>query len=240
MKTEWKGFPCEEFEFEGRRAIVVSPRCEPVGKLVLKTEYWGAFPDVELQLLERGYHLAYVKNSSRMAPREDCDVKARFVKYLSREYGVSEKCIPVGMSLGGAHAVKFAGFYPELVSCMYIDAPVLSFIDHPGGFGYPNREQVWEKEFLAAYPGMKRYRLFHSDIHPICAADTLIAHKIPVLLVYGDNDTVVNYNAHGRLLEDAMEGTGLLEVMAVPMRGHHPHGLLKGNAPIVDFILANS
>lgn len=240
MQTTWKDFACEEFEFEGRKAIVVFPSCEPVGKLVLKTEYWAAFPDTEIKLLQQGYHLAYVKNSSRMAPPIDCHVKAHFINYLAEKYNLSKKTVLVGMSLGGAHAMKFAGMYPELVSCMYIDAPVMSFIDLPGRFGSEHYEQVWEKEFKPAYPGMKRYQLFNSDIHPICAADTLIEHKIPVIMVWGDNDTIVNYNTHGRLLEDVMADTGLLTVIREPMRGHHPHGLLKGNAPIVEFILAHS
>lgn len=56
MQTDWNGFPCEEFEFKRRKAVVVFPRCAGVGKLLLKTEYWGVFPDVGLQLLERGGH----------------------------------------------------------------------------------------------------------------------------------------------------------------------------------------
>jgi len=236
----WNGFPCENFLFEDRKACIVFPKTEPVGKLVLKTEYWGAFPDVELRLLEKGYHVAYVKNRNRFAPKDDCDLKARFVTFLAEKYGLSKKCVPVGMSLGGAHAMKFAGYYPDLVSCLYIDAPVLNFLDYPAAFSTENRQTCWEKEFTLAYPGMKRYQLWGSDIHPICATDTLISHKIPVLLVWGDNDTVVPYDLHGKFLEDAMEGTGLLQSEMVRYRGHHPHGMLKSNEPIVDFILKNS
>lgn len=241
MSDLWNGFPCEKFEFEDRNAIVVFPKTTtPVGKIVLKTEYWGAFPDIEIKLLERGYHVAFVKNSSRFAPRVDCDVKARFVRYLAQKYGLSEKCIPVGMSLGGAHAIRFAGFYPELISCVYIDAPVLSFVSHPGKLGNANQEALWENEFIKAYPGVQRYQLVNFSEHPLNMTDTLLAHKIPIILVYGTEDQTVLYNEHGRLLELAYEGTGLMKVIPVKCRGHHPHGLLGDNTEIIDFIVDHS
>lgn len=243
MSELWNGFRCEKFTFEGKDAIVVFPD-EPAkdSKIVLKTEYWGAFPDVEIQLLRNGYHLAFLKNSSRLAPKEDCDRKAAFIKFLAAKYNLSEKCIPVGMSCGGAHAVRFAGYYPELVACMYIDAPVLNYCDFPGKAKY---QGIWEKEFLAAYPDMKHYKLLSFPHHPINMADTLIANHIPILMVYGTEDTTVVYEENGKLLEDAFEGTDLLKVIAVEARGHHPHGLVSysatvDNSAIVQYILDHS
>lgn len=243
MSELWNGFRCEKFTFEGKDAIVVFPD-EPAkdSKIVLKTEYWGAFPDVEIQLLRNGYHLAFLKNSSRLAPKEDCDRKAAFIKFLAAKYNLSEKCIPIGMSCGGAHAVRFAGYYPELIACMYIDAPVLNYCDFPGNAKY---QGVWEKEFLAAYPDMKHYKLLSFPHHPINMADTLIANRVPVLMVYGTEDTTVLYAENGKLLEDAFEGTDLLKVIAVEARGHHPHGLVSysatvDNSAIVQYILEHS
>ncbi len=243
MSELWYGFRCEKFTFEEKDAIIVFPD-EPAkdSKIVLKTEYWGAFPDVEIQLLKNGYHLAYLKNSSRLAPKEDCDRKAAFIKFLARKYNLSEKCIPVGMSCGGAHAVRFAGYYPELIACMYIDAPVLNYCDFPGSAKY---QDVWEKEFLAAYPDMKHYKLLSFPHHPLNMADTLITNRIPVLMVYGTEDATVIYEENGKLLEEAFEGTDLLKVIAVSARGHHPHGLVGygaaiDNLEIVQFLLDHS
>ena len=240
MEKNWYGFACEEMEFEGQAAMIVFPKENPVGKLVLKVEYWGAFPDIEIKLLERGYHLAYVKNKSRLAPKEDCDIKARFVKFLAEKYGLSEKCIPVGMSCGGAHAVRFAGFYPELIACLYIDAPVLNFACFPGKFGDEYQERVWETEFIIAYPGVKRYQMVNFSEHPLNMAPTLLAHKIPIIMVCGKQDDRIIYEEHGKLLEDAYAGTDLMKVIHVPNRGHHPHGMIHDNKPIVDFIVENS
>ena len=118
MTETWHDFRMERFEFEGREAIVVFPKEAREGcPWLLKTEYWDAFPDVEIKLVEKGFHLAYVKNKHRWFTKEECALKARFVKHVSDTYGLNKKCVPVGMSCGGGYAVKFSGLYPELVKC---------------------------------------------------------------------------------------------------------------------------
>ena len=168
----WNGFRQEKFVFEGVEAIVVFPEKPDEKKnWMLKTEYFGAFPDVEIRLIEKGYHLAYLQNISRFATEEDCRRKARFVDFVSEKYGLRERCIPVGMSCGGAHAVNFAGFHPEKVLCMFIDAPVLNFCDFPARKCW---DSVWKNEFVKAYPGMERYKLPGFSNHPIGKTDILI------------------------------------------------------------------
>ena len=168
MEQQWNGFTCETFSFEEMEAVVVFPKPgTAVGKLALKTEYWGAYPAVEIGLLEEGFHLAFLQNRTRFGTKDDCDRKARFVRYLAEQYGLDGRCVPVGMSCGGAHAVRFAGFYPELISCLFIDAPVLDFGSWPGKLGDAGLEAVWEQEFVHAYPGIKRYQLACFPEHPI-------------------------------------------------------------------------
>jgi len=238
--NNWNGFPAEEFLFEGKKSIMVFPHGEKCGKWMLKTEYFGAFPDVELRLLEKGFCLGYVENETRLATRADCDRKARFVAFASEKYGLEKKCIPIGMSCGGAHAVRFAGFYPELVRCMYIDAPVLNFNDWPGRLGDPDVERAFEREFRTAYPGVRRCDLMKFAEHPINSADKLIAGGVHILLVYGTEDATVDWRKNSALLIEAMEGTDLLTVKVAGLRGHHPHGMTGSNKPIVDYILAHS
>lgn len=241
-KNFWHGFELHSFTFEDREACIVIPETEnKKSSFLLKTEYWDAFPDIEIKLVEQGFCLAYVKNKTRFATKEDCDIKARFVKYISKAYNLAPKCIPVGMSCGGAHAVNFAGFYPELIECMYIDAPVLNFCDFPGRLGDAECEYVWENEFINAYPSISRYKLLNFDNHPINKANILIESKIPVLMVYGTEDKTVKYSKNGALLEDSYKNyPELLTVLAVKYRGHHPHGMLGSNDPIVEYILNNA
>ena len=236
-QTTWHGYRAEKFEFEGRESILVFPDKPREGNpWLLKTEYWGAFPDVEVRLLGEGFHVAFQKNENRWATPEECAVKARFVEHVTDHWGLAPKCVPVGMSCGGGIAVKFAGLYPHLIQCLFIDAPVINFCSIPGKLHTPHYRMMWDNEFSKVYP-LKRYQLPGFDGHPICYADTLIAHKIPVLMVYGTEDQTVLYPENGKLLEEAMEGTGLLTVIPVPARGHHPHGMIYANDPIVQYIL---
>ena len=120
---------------------------------------------------------------------------------------------------------------------MWIDAPVLNFNDFPGRIGDAECEKTWETEFPNAYPDLKRYQLLNFPHHPLCHVETLIENRSPILLVYGKEDATVLYPENGQLLVDAMEGTGLVKVIEVKGRGHHPHGKLDDNAEIVNWIL---
>lgn len=150
----------EKILFEDTEAILVYPEeGTAIGVLALKTEYWEAFQDTERRLVKARFHLVFLKNTSRFATKADCDKKSRFVHFLTDTYGLKHKCVPVGMSCNGAIGVWFAGFYPELVSCMYIDATVLNFCDFPGKLGKFGWEDIWENEFTVAYPGIQRQQL---------------------------------------------------------------------------------
>ena len=136
----WNGFKAESFTFEDHPATVVFPDKKiDAPSLILKTEYWDAFPLTEIMLLERGHYLAYIKNDNRWGTDPDLDRKARFVEFVTKKYGLSQKCVPVGMSCGGLIAIKFAAKHPRLISCIYVDAPVLNYMSCPCGFGIGDR-----------------------------------------------------------------------------------------------------
>ena len=240
MKT-WNGFECKEFEFEGREAMVVFPeKADEKRNWSLKTEYRDAFPETEIELLKKGFHVAWLKNTTRFATKDDCDAKARFADFLKDEYNLRDKCVTVGMSCGGAHAVNFAGFYPEKVACMFIDAPVLNFTSFPGKMGHEMCEEVWENEFVKAYPGITRTKLLNFDNHPISKAGILKEHRIPIIMVYGVEDATVYYNENGKLLElEYADCPELLKVVPRIAQGHHPHGLMEHSYMIADFIVQN-
>jgi len=157
---------------------------------------------------------------------------------LVEKYGLKDKCIPIGMSCGGAHAVRFAGYYPTLVECMFIDAPVLNYCDFPGRLGNTSCEKVWENEFLKTYPGMTRAKLLDFPHHPMNMANILIENKIPIIMLYGTEDSTVIYNENGAFFEEAYKETPeLLTVVKREYQGHHPHGIPQNPEIIVDFIL---
>ena len=242
MSEQWNGFAMESFSFEGQSAHVVFPREGTAnGRLALKTVYWGAFPNaVEVPLLEKGFHLCFVKYSSRWGRDEDLDRYARLVRFVAQKYTLSERVVPVGMSCGGLMAIKFAAKYPGLVSCLYLDAPVVNYLSCPCGMG--NKAYVKDEtvaELFSALEIDSVSQLIGCREMPLDKIPQLIAHRIPVVMVAGDSDTVVPFHENGALLQRAYEQAGLdCPVYIKPGCDHHPHGL-DDPTEVVEFILTH-
>ncbi|MBQ7032449.1 MAG: alpha/beta fold hydrolase [Clostridia bacterium] len=236
--SEWHKYPYHEGEFMGQPYILVCPKDVPAnGKWVLKTEYFGAFPETEFALLERGYHVAHIHNVSRWCPDEVTETQAAFVHFVHSQFNLSETCVPIGMSCGGMQAIFLAAKYPETVSCMFIDSPALNFLSSPFGFGKknPNDTVALTKEFIA-HRNIDEIAILSFRHHPLDYLPQLVENKIPTIMVVGACDTALPYEENGLLLKEAYEKAGnILETYVCPGRGHHPHGL-EDNTPIVSFI----
>ncbi len=234
MDELWNGFKKIEFEFEGMQAILVFPDKDNQKNIcMLKTEYFGAFPSFEIEMLSRGYHLAYLANKTRWCLDEDLHRKHRFIKFLAKEYTISQRVIPVGMSCGGMIAIKFAALYPQHISAMFIDAPVVNLLSCPAGLGKAGGNMFAEFEKAT---GMTLADLISYRNHPLDNIDKLIDHQIPVFAVCGDSDDVVPYEENGALLYEKYKDTKApYKFVIVPGRGHHPHGL-EDNSEIIEFI----
>ena len=239
METSlWHGFTKLDFEFHGHKAILVFPHEEnKTFNWLLKTEYFGAFPNMEIEMLKKGWHLAYLANTTRWCIDEDLDLKKEFADFLSIEYGLNTTCVPVGMSCGGMIAVKFAARHPQYVSCLYLDAPVMNLLSCPCGIGDATTDLY--QEFVTA-TGMTRSDLINYREHPVDKIPSLLQHNIPVVLVYGDSDPIVPYHENGIELEKAYRTNhGTLLAIVKKNCGHHPHGL-EDPTPIIQFVLQHT
>ncbi|MBQ4087453.1 MAG: alpha/beta hydrolase [Clostridia bacterium] len=239
-ESTWNGFRRIDFEFEGREVIVVfADSANRTDKWMLKTEYFDAFPETEIALLKKGYNLVYLKNLHRIGKEDDYDKKYALSKYLTETYGFSEKCVCVGMSCGGLHAVHLAARYPEMIACLYLDAPVMNLLSWPLHLGKPG---------VAAESAIHGYIEFHEATgmtlseaicyrdHPMDRMGALLEHSIPIILVSGDSDRIVPFEENGALLEKYYkENGGTIEVHIKPGGDHHPHGL-PDITPVMEFI----
>lgn len=234
---EWNGFKRIDFTFKGREALLVFPdESTKTDKWMLKTEYFGAFPSLEVDMLKKGYHLAYVKNRSRWGTDDDQEIKRDFAEFLVSEFGLRRKCVCIGMSCGGLHAVCFASRYPSYVSLLYLDAPLLSFC----GWSDEKRDgDIWRTEQMAAYGFKTRAEIRVYNDQPIHRLKTLTDNNIPVALVYGGKDTVVNPKENAEILAEyyALKGAPI-KVWYKSECDHHPHGP-ENNQEVIEFIEKN-
>lgn len=223
-KNQWQGFERLDFQLNGKRAILVCPKAPRTDKKWLfKTEYFGAFPNFELEMLERGYYVAHISNTTRWCLPEDTDAQAKLCEFLADELGLYEKCMTVGMSCGGMQSVYLAAKYPQYVSAMYLDAPVLNLLSCPCGLGIA--EVNFYDEFVKA-TGKTVSDLLNYRNHPIDNVDKVISEGIPAILICGDSDKTVPYVENGKLLAEKYRNSNV-PFVEILKKGcdHHPHGL---------------
>jgi len=234
QETTWNGFKRLDFLFEDREAILIVPdKANEDKNWLFKTEYFEAFPNLELAMLKRGWHVAFIKNKTRWALDEDIDLKARFAEFLGKEFGLYKKCVPVGMSCGGLIGSRFTMKYPNLVSALYLDAPVLNFLSCPAAVG--KAEISLLDEFVQA-TGITLSELTYYRNNPIDKMHILLENGTPIIMVYGDSDEVVPYCENGAVLEKFYrENGGIIETYGKAGCKHHPHGL-EDSTPLINFV----
>ena len=236
-KSDWFGYELLEFEVFGRAAKLVLPKERAKGSpWLLKTEYFGAFPAFELEMLARGWHVAYIQNQTRWHVDSDDVATAELAETLEREFSLAPSCVTVGMSAGGLQSIYFAAEYPERVAAMYLDAPVASYLSAPCCVGARTPNPKVYDEFVSA-TGLTLTDLINYRNHPYDRLGELVAANIPISMVCGDADTTVPYPENGKPIYDYITSHGgNITLVLKPGCDHHPHGL-DDPTPLIDFAL---
>src|SRR5258705_9019556 len=105
-----------------RRCVVVVPKkAAPGNPWSWQACYWNHQPQSEVELLKRGFHIAFV------APDPGRQGKAWDVwyKFLTENHGLAKKAVFVGMSKGGVNEFNWGVANPGKVACIYADNPAL-------------------------------------------------------------------------------------------------------------------
>ncbi len=232
------GFRGVEFEMDGLEMKVVAPRyANPDHSWILRARFFGHEPQVDISLLERGFHLVHCDVSGLYGSPQAVDRITRcFMAMLRR--GLQCKVALEGFSRGGLAVYNWAAANPEKVSCIYADAPVLDIRSWPGGMGKGAGSRDDWKRCLEAYGLEDEGDLQNFVGSPIDNALILAKSGKPMLHVYGEDDTVVppeeNTIPFARKIR---EHGGNIQLIAKPGIGHHPHSLANPSR-ITEFILA--
>jgi hypothetical protein len=196
------------------RCVVVAPKqTAPGNPWSWRGVYWNHQPQAEVELLRRGFHIAYISvdpkpgsltgltmdelmdelGMSRRALRE----WDAWYAFLTSQYGLSKKPAFIGMSRGGIFEFSWGTANPDKVSCIYADNPGI------------------ERE------GFQR-------LVDLARAD------VPVLQICGTIDPMLGQYASA--FEAIYEQFGgRVSMMIKEGYAHHPHSL-RNPKPIADFI----
>ena len=239
MKSEpWNGYELIRFDLNGHDSLICLPKNpRPERPWIWRAEFFGAFPSVDLAMLEKGYAVAYCALSDRYGcPEAVKDMHAFFEDVVSR-FSLKKKTILFGFSRGGLYAVNYALKYPETVESLYLDAPVMDITSWPGGKGEGYGAPKEWRECLACYHLTEEPGSNFSG-NPLVHAEELAALRIPVALVAGDSDRVVPFRENGEPFARRFRAAGGdLLLIVKPGCDHHPHSL-DDPSPVVEFLMS--
>lgn len=219
---------------------VVSPKKAAKGKpWVWRARFWGHEPQLDVQLLELGYHVVYCEvgdlfGSGLAVKRWDaCYEKMQAL-------GLNRKALLEGMSRGGLIIHNWAVANPDKVAGIICDNGVLDFKSWPAGakanmgrgIGAP---RTWVK-CKAAYGFKSDEEAKGYKFNPVDTIEKIREANIALMYLIGDKDNVVPASENGGLVEKKLNGYENLSVIHKPNAGHHPHSL-ENPDPITTFAL---
>jgi hypothetical protein len=117
------GFSVDIAPKDGKRhcVVVVPKKAAPGLPWSWRGCYWDHEPQTEVELLKRGFHVAFVApDSGRQGKAWD-----RWYEFLTQQHGLSPKAAFIGMSKGGVNEFNWGGANPDKVACIYADNPAL-------------------------------------------------------------------------------------------------------------------
>jgi pimeloyl-ACP methyl ester carboxylesterase len=235
-RSTWNGFERIDFTLEDRPCILVIPKDAAPGKpWIWRTEFFDHEPQVDLALLARGWHLAFMDARDMYGGPRSMALFGKFYAHLVVHASLSPRVVLEGFSRGGLYAFNFAAAHPSRVAALYLDAPALDLRSWPGR----NRQSKEWAECLEAY-GVTEAAVEQFRGNPINRIVPVANGKIPIIAVCGDADTTVPYAENTGVLEKKYrELGGTIEVILKPGGEHHPHSL-KDPTKIVDFLIKNA
>ncbi|MCX6874304.1 MAG: PA14 domain-containing protein [Verrucomicrobia bacterium] len=241
QKGEWNGYEQHNFNVGGRGALLVIPKKPAKGNpWIWRTEFFGIDPQADLALLGKGVHVGYLGVGGLFGAPVALDAMDLYYDFVCEHYKLSAKTVPEGFSRGGLYALNWAIRHPDLVACMYLDAPVCDFKSWPGGGGRTRLSGKDWRDCLNAY-GMTDAEARAYQGNPIDNLKPMADAKIPILVVCGDmQDWVVAIESNALLLETRYKALGGdVTLIRKPGAGHRPHSL-QDPTPIVDFVLQHT
>jgi pimeloyl-ACP methyl ester carboxylesterase len=168
----------------------------------------------------------------RGAPRSTQNFTAFYEEMVRR--GFSERPVLLGQSRGGLMLLAWAMRHPEKTAAFAGIYPVCNLASWPllnskpavlRDYGLPKTELVAN---LAQY-------------NPVDNLQGLLANKVPLFIVHGDDDELVPYDTNGKLLKERYEaGGGPVTVKMIAGEGHKASPAFFQCPELVDFVLAQA
>jgi pimeloyl-ACP methyl ester carboxylesterase len=236
----WEGFVRHDFRVDGDDVIVVEPAKPLPGRpWAWRGEFFGAFPNADLELLKHGWHLAYLGVPDQFGSPRAVARWEKFYDVLVKDHQLSPRPALIGLSRGALYCMAWAAAHPDRTLLVYLDNGVCDFKSWPGGkpkgLGTGSGSPVEWSKLLRAYDFKDDREAISYKLNPVDNLSPLAEARIPILLVYGDRDRTVPHLENSEVVYVRYKALGgPVERIVKPGQDHHPHGLADP-IPIVEF-----
>ncbi|HEY9048648.1 MAG TPA: prolyl oligopeptidase family serine peptidase, partial [Ohtaekwangia sp.] len=236
--SSFMGYECMSFRMFDRDCKIVKPKwTNKQRSWIWRARFWGHEPQLDIALLERGYHLVYCDVAELFGNEEAIERWNKFYSFLTSA-GLNKKAAMEGMSRGAVYVYNWAAKNPEKVAAVYVDNPVLDLLSWPGSQykkNVPNRKE-WEL-FKEDYKLASDEQALAFKGSPINRVEAIATGGYPMLHVCGDADEDVPMSENTiPFVEKIKSLGGKIDLIIKPGFKHHPHSL-PNPAPIVEFIV---
>lgn len=232
------GYKGYEYDNNGVKYYIVKPHHTAKGNpWIWRARFWGHEPQVDIDLLEQGFHLTYCDVAELFGSPKAVERWDEFYA-LAVKAGLNQKAVLEGMSRGGLIIYNWAAKNPKKVACIYGDAPVMDIKSWPLNWGDCLDENKRSMSLLLeAYGFANAEEAMAWNKNPLNHARKLAKAKIPMIHVVGDIDEGVPVAENTAIFEREVAKYGhSVHVIHKPNVGHHPHSL-NNPEKIVSFIL---
>lgn len=235
-ESRHRGYRRVDFYVCGRESMLMFPEHPCEGDPWLwRTEFFEAFDDADMAMLQRGYCRAYHCLADMYGNAEAMESMRAFYETAVSRFGLNERPVLVGLSRGGLYAVNFASRYPEKTGLLYLDAPLVDVACWPTTKNSSFEGARAMEECTKANPFVEAASE-NETVGAQARMAKLAGRNVPVFIVSGDSDRVVPYEKNGLVLQRIYEAAGGdIEVILKPGVDHHPHGLPNPDR-IIEFI----
>lgn len=235
----YRGYRLKKFIFDSCECMIVEPANPLPGKLwVWKAEFFQAFPDFELEMLKRGFYLAYMNVGNTFGCQSAMKHFDAFHNELVGKLGFSKRPVMLGLSRGGLYIYNWSVNNTDKVACLYADNAVCDFKSWPGGKGKGKGSPSDWAKLQADYGFASEKEALEYGGNPVDNLEVLAKAGIPLVHTTGTEDDVVPMEENTDIVESRYKKLGgLIRVFRHP-GGHHPHGL-EDPEPLIDFIMRN-
>lgn len=187
-ESTWETFAKQTFQLEGRDAFVVVPSEPAPGKpWVWRTSFPTYHPEIDIELVKKGFHVAYLDVVAMLGADQALDRMDRFYELVRSRWGLAEKAAIEAVSRGGLPAYRYAARHPERIACIYADTPVMDLKSWPRKA--LAAQQV--KDAIEHYGFKNEAELKAWKGNPIDVLAPIAKARIPLRHIISPNDAIV-------------------------------------------------